>query len=190
MCEAFSRPRQAPNIQISSSSPFSVNEEAPPPWSYEVSSCCDTNRKQTNSASPFFTHTSSSQSFFSRLSKSLDRSLMLKFRSSLARWWLKSVPHCARRRSPGLALRSRSLSVPTGGPLSFHRGRCLFPLVDLCTSLAFASCSPWRTFGLPSRSLPVLTAGPLHFPRHRCLLFPLADLWSLFLVPTGGPVLG
>lgn len=145
--------------------------------------------KQTNSGSPFFTHTSSSQSFFSRLSKSLDRSLMLKFRSSLARWWLKSVPRCPRHLSPGLALRSRSLSVPTGGPLRFPRGRCLFPLVDLCNSLAFASCSRRRTFALPWRSLPVPTGEPLHFPCHRCLLFPLADLWSLFAVPTGGPVL-
>ncbi len=85
---------------------------------------------------------------------------MLKFRSSLAHWWLKSVPRCARPRSPGLAIRSRSLSVPTGGPLRFPRGRCLFPLVDLCNSLAFASCSRWRTFALPSRSLPVPTGGP------------------------------
>ncbi len=113
---------------------------------------------------------------------------MLKFRPSLAGWWLKSVRRCARPRSPGLALRSRSLSVPTGGPLRFPRGRCPFPLVDLCNSFAFASCSRWRTFALPSRSLLVPTGGPMHFNRVR-FLFPLADLWSLFVVPTGGPVL-
>ncbi len=106
---------------------------------------------------------------------------MLKFRSSLARWWLKYVSRCTRPRNPGLALRSRSLSVPTGGPLRFPRGRCLFPLVDLCNSLAFAFCSRWRTFALPSRSLPVPTGGPsvaVCCSHWRTCFCVCATLWS------------